>query len=185
MSRRITICPIGHVEEHIIELIAKRIQSWCQVPCETLNTVEMPYYAHDKNRSQYNASLILKRIGHHRASAFKLLGVTSIDLFVPILKYVYGLAQIEGQCAVISLHRLLPQFYDELPDADLLASRIEKTALHEFAHTLGMIHCRDRRCAMYSSTRIADTDFKNSFFCPTCRALFEWHLNRSLEQAAS
>jgi archaemetzincin len=59
-----------------------------------------------------------------------------------------------------------------------LVVRAQKTALHEIGHSLGLTHCRDRRCVMYSSTRIADTDFKQSHYCPTCLELFTWHLER-------
>jgi archaemetzincin len=107
------------------------------------------------------------------------MGVTTVDLFVPILKFVFGLAQIDGPCSIISTHRLRPEFHDSTPDRDLFLARIEKTALHELGHGLGLTHCRDRRCAMYSSTRIQDTDFKRADFCPTCAELFRWHLERN------
>ncbi|MFH1241231.1 MAG: archaemetzincin family Zn-dependent metalloprotease [Pseudomonadota bacterium] len=179
MSRCIAICPIGAVEGYIISRIVEFIQGRCGIPCEAMNGTETPRYAYDEIRGQYNSSLILKRLPVYRSGTFRILGVTHLDLYVPILKYVYGLARIEGQCAIISLHRLRPQFYDRAPDPHLLMSRIEKTALHEIAHSLGMIHCRDRRCVMYSSTRITDTDLKKSGFCPSCQELYTWHLMRS------
>jgi archaemetzincin len=183
LSRCITICPIGFVEEDVIDRIAECIRSRCGIPCEVLNSIAPLHYAYDKGRSQYNSSLMLKGLGEHCPRSFRVLGVTNLDLYVPAFKYVYGLAQIEGQCAIISLHRLRPQFYDEPPEPNLLMARIEKTALHEIAHSLGMIHCRDRRCVMYSSTRITDTDLKRSVFCLACHDLFGWRLRRSLSSA--
>jgi len=121
--------------------------------------------------------LILKDLITHRPEgALKFMGVTQVDLFVPILKYVFGVAQLEGPCSVISLHRLRPQYYEAPPNPDLFIERVKKTALHELSHSLGLTHCRDRSCVMHSSTNIEDTDYKKSLFCPTCFELFTWHL---------
>jgi predicted Zn-dependent protease len=45
-------------------------------------------------------------------------------------------------------------------------------------HSLGLTHCRNRRCMMYSSTNIEHTDFKASDFCPTCFELLKWHISK-------
>jgi len=142
--------------------------------------MEEPEYAHDKRRSQYNSKLILRHLQQHcRPDTLRLIGITHMDIYVPILKYVFGLAQMEGQCAVISLHRLCPQFYDKPSDHNLFMSRAEKTALHELGHSFGLIHCRDRRCVMYPSTVIRDTDLKYPDFCPTCFELLRWYLSKN------
>jgi archaemetzincin len=106
------------------------------------------------------------------------MGVTTLDLYVPILKYVFGLAEVNGQCALISTYRLRPEFYEQPGNDTLLLERTEKTALHELGHTLGLTHCRDRLCVMYSSTHIENTDQKNADFCRTCRDLFVWYLDK-------
>ena len=142
--------------------------------------MEKPRYAYNNTRCQYNSKLILKRLLEQSShDTLRLVGVTPVDLYVPILKFVFGLAQIEGKCAIISLHRLYPQFYGQPSNPDLLSARVEKTALHELGHTFGLTHCQDRQCVMYSSTRIEDTDFKQSEFCPTCFELFQWLLEKS------
>jgi len=146
--------------------------------------MENPRYAYNDTRYQYNSKLILKHLLQKSPpDTLRLVGVTSVDLYVPILQFVFGLAQIEGQCSIISLHRLWPEYYDQPSDRDLLLARVEKTALHELGHTFGMTHCRDRRCVMYSSVRIEDTDLKQPDFCPTCFELFQWYLNKSPQQS--
>ncbi|HDZ24429.1 MAG TPA: hypothetical protein ENH70_07830 [Desulfobacteraceae bacterium] len=138
-----------------------------------------PEYAYDKGRLQYNAKLILRRlIKQVSRDTFKYMGVTQVDLFVPILKYVFGVAQMEGVCSVISTHRLRPQFYDQQPNQTLFLERVQKTALHELGHCFGLTHCRNRHCVMYSSTRIEDTDSKKIDFCPSCQDVFQWHRER-------
>ena len=180
MSNSVTICSVGSVDEGILEHIAKCISIRCGLSCRISLRTENTRYAYNDTRCQYNSKLILKRLLQQSPlDTFRLIGVTTVDLYVPILKFVFGLAQIEGKCSIISLHRLCPRFYDQPSNPDLLLARVEKTALHELGHTFGITHCRDRRCVMYSSARIEDTDFKDSEFCTTCFELFQWFLKKS------
>jgi len=185
LSNSVTICSVGSVDEGILEHIAKCISIRCGLSCRISLRTENPRYAYNDTRCQYNSKLILKRLLQQSPlDTFRLIGVTTVDLYVPILKFVFGLAQIEGKCSIISLHRLCPRFYDQPSNPDLLLTRVEKTALHELGHTLGITHCRNRHCVMYSSTRIEDTDFKDSEFCPTCLDLFHWFLKKSLQKSS-
>jgi archaemetzincin len=135
-------------------------------------------YAYNEDRGQYDSKLILKRLPNGcPPDAIRLMGITHVDIYVPILKYVFGVAEIEGRCSLMSLYRLRPEFYDQPRDLNLLLERADKTAIHELAHTLGLTHCRDRHCVMFSSTHIENTDFKRLDFCPTCRELFRWYLD--------
>ena len=181
MARWITVCPMGVVERDILDRVADSIETRCGVSCKVAQKIENPRYAFNESRGQYNSKLILERLQRYCSKdTLRLIGVTQVDLYVPILKYVFGLSQMEGRCAVISIHRLRPEFYDQPPDPDVLITRMEKTAMHEVGHSLGLTHCREKRCVMYSSTRIKDTDFKNLDFCPTCLELFRWYLERCL-----
>ncbi len=177
-NKRIILYPIGSVDTSILDYLSESISLHLDLSCRIDPEIDVPYHTFNKIRDQYDAKLILKHLlPLHSPGTLKLLGVTKVDLFVPILKYVFGVAQIEGPCSLISMHRLYPQFYDQPVNSDLLVARTEKTAIHELGHTVGLTHCRDRSCVMYSSIKIADTDRKNSHFCPTCYELFKWHLN--------
>jgi archaemetzincin len=146
--------------------------------CQVIDGLSNPAYAYNDSRHQYNSKILLKRlIAKCPEDTLKFIGLTAVDLYVPILKFVFGLAQIKGKCAVVSIHRLLPQFYQQPEDTNLLMERVEKTVLHELGHSFGITHCRDRHCVMYSSTRIDDTDFKHARFCSTCRELLRWYLD--------
>ena len=177
----VVIYPLGPVPARILQHLAISVQDLCQISCLVGEPMENPAYAQDPEREQYSCKPILQRL-HHSCSSHscRVLAVTEKDLFVPILKYVFGAAQMEGRCAVISLHRLRPQFYGDKEDEQLLLERLVKTALHELGHSLGLTHCRRRTCVMYSSTRIDDTDAKMADFCPACRELFHWHLQEEV-----
>jgi archaemetzincin len=181
LAKGVTICPIGPVDHGMLERIARHIEMRCSVMCRVSSKMDRPEYAYDERRCQYNSTTILKHlIRCCPDEVLGFMGVTCEDLFVPILKYVFGLAEMEGRCSVISMYRLRPEFYDRPPDQGLLEERVKKTALHELGHCLGLTHCKNRRCVMYSSVRIEDTDMKHTDFCPTCSELFTWRVDTCL-----
>jgi archaemetzincin len=103
-------------------------------------------------------------------SAWRVLGVTSLDLYIPILTFVFGEAQLDGACALVSTHRLRQEFYGLPGDPGTLRERLLKEAAHELGHTLGLPHCEDYACVMASSHTVEWIDLKTSQFCAECRA---------------
>ena len=179
LSRYIAICPIGSIDKVILVHIAERILTRCGLVCEISQSMENPQYAYNEARGQYDSKLILSHLSEYRSDdALRVMGVAHVDLYVPILKYVFGLAHVDGRCSLISLHRLYPEFYDKQADTDILLARVEKTAIHELGHTFGLTHCRDKRCVMFSSTKIENTDSKEADFCPSCYDLFRWNIDK-------
>lgn len=124
----------------------------------------------DPNRAQYNSSLILQRlIMKPPLQAEKILGVVDVDLFIPILTFVFGEAQLKGIGAVVSSHRLHNRFYGLPEDRALTADRLLKESVHELGHTFGLIHCLQPGCVMNASTYVENIDQKSSTFCPSCQ----------------
>lgn len=129
-------------------------------------------FAWDGERRQYSSTLVLKRVLDTRVpDALRTLGVTQADLFIPMLTFVYGQAQLDGPVAVVSVARLRQEFYRLPPDPALFGERVAKEALHELGHTFGLVHCADRGCAMSLSSNITQIDAKRGAFCPGCRTL--------------
>ena len=130
--------------------------------------------AFDPIRGQYNSSkLLVQVIREPPADALKVIGVTDVDLFLPIFTFQFGQAQLDNIGAIVSTHRLHAGFYGMQEDRGLYESRARKEAVHELGHTFGLIHCYDPFCVMRSSTYVEDVDQKGVDFCPTCRA----HIN--------
>lgn len=125
--------------------------------------------AYDPDRNQYHSTaLISNLLSRYSDKILKVLGVTSLDLFIPVLTFVFGEAQLDGSVAVVSSCRLKPEFYGIPADDNLLADRLEKEAIHELGHTLGLIHCQYYECVMHSSNCVEDIDLKLLSFCPEC-----------------
>ena len=99
----------------------------------------------------------------------RVLGVTACDLYVPVLTFVFGEAQLDGNCAVVSTARLHEEFYGLPAREDLLRERLVKEAAHELGHTFGLRHCADWRCVMASSHAVERLDVKGAEFCAACR----------------
>ena len=181
MSECIYVCPLGFVDPEILDCVTLSLETRSKMAVKVLPPMGDPLYAYDQKRGQYSSKRVLKRLGACcPRETFKIIGVTRVDLYVPILTFVFGAAQMSGRCAVISTRRLDPLYYQESEDHDLLLDRVKKTAVHELGHSMGLTHCRDRRCVMFSSTRIEDTDFKKSEFCYTCRELFRWNRDKRM-----
>ena len=91
-----------------------------------------------------------------------------MDLFIPILTYVFGEARIGGRVAIFSATRLKQEFYGLPQDQVLFYERCEKEALHELGHTFGLVHCPFYDCVMHYSNSIEDVDVKNATWCRDC-----------------
>lgn len=100
----------------------------------------------------------------------RLLGVTLVDLYIPILTFVFGEAQLQGSCALVSAHRLRQEFYGLPAHPSLFADRLLKEAVHELGHTLTLPHCDDYQCVMASSHGVEWIDLKSASFCNPCRS---------------
>ena len=130
-----------------------------------------PELAFDPSRGQYNSRILLAQLLQHGPrAATRVLGVTGVDLFIPVLTYVFGEAQLDGRAAVVSSFRLDAQLYGLPPNRALLLERLRKEAIHELGHTYNLIHCHEHPCAMMSSTYVENIDQKSDRFCSRCRA---------------
>ena len=131
-----------------------------------------PEEAFDGSRAQYHSTRILAMLLDGPGERFeRVLAVTGVDLFIPILTYVFGEAQLSGKAAVASVQRLRPEAYGLAPDRVLLLGRLVKEAVHELGHTHGLLHCTDAGCVMRSSTYVEEIDLKGPEFCEACSAV--------------
>ena len=164
------LLPIGYVEHRLLQGLQSAIPQRLRVSCEILTTALDPEPAFHAERQQYHSSEILQLMQVFAGRQCRLLGVASVDLYIPILKYVFGEAQMGGPCAVISSYRLRQEFYGLQPDDELLSQRLLKESVHELGHTLNLMHCQDYRCAMASSHAVEWIDLRESTLCDACRA---------------
>ena len=166
------LVPIYFSDRHaMLDPLAARLQATFGLDVHVRPPWFDPEIPFDPSRGQYNSTLFLAQILKGlREEPRRVLGVTSVDLFIPVLTFVFGEAQLSGRAAVVSTHRLRTEAYGLEPDEALLGERLDKEAIHELGHTYGLIHCASTRCVMRSSTYVEEIDLKSAEFCPSCRA---------------
>lgn len=158
----------------LLDRLAASLARILRVSCHVREEVLRAANAFSESRGQYNSSAILEQMQALPAKTrLKRLAVAEIDLFVPVLTFVFGEAQLSGGNAIVSVHRLREEFYGLPPDEAKLDQRLIKEALHELGHTQGLRHCLDWRCAMASSHSVERLDLKSPTYCRPCWRILE------------
>ncbi|MGA2417061.1 MAG: archaemetzincin family Zn-dependent metalloprotease [Candidatus Sulfotelmatobacter sp.] len=166
------LLPIGSVEDGLLKDLRPALEEILPVPCRVLPAPLDPEFAFHGERQQYHSSEILQRMQSLVTDeSWRILGIGAVDMYIPILTFVFGEAQMGGPCAVLSAHRLRQEFYGLPSDRDLFRHRVLKEAVHELGHTLSLTHCGDYRCVMASSHAVEWIDLKEEEFCASCRRI--------------
>jgi archaemetzincin len=166
----ILIVPVRPVDHAELASLVTPISNAFELPVsiEELNYLD-PAFAFDTYRNQFNSTAIITvLLERFPAHSGKIIGITSVDLFVPVLTYVFGEAQLNGKAAVLSSFRLREELYGLNPNPPLERIRLLKEAIHELGHTFGLIHCQNPECVMHSSTSAEEVDIKGKNLCEKC-----------------
>lgn len=167
----------GEVPARTLQELRAHVQRVYGMTTTIHDSVDRPRDTFDPRRGQHASSRVLEWLTERRpADATRTLGLTDVDLFMPVLTFVYGEAQLNGGVAVVSTARLSAG--PGAAGARLLAARLAKESVHELGHTFGLLHCDAPNCVMKRSVTIAAIDAKATTLCGDCRTLL---LERSLE----
>ena len=164
----IVLIPIGEIEEAILETLGRPLAEAFGQGTQIGVKMPLPQANYYHRRNQYLASPLLSLIPLPDLGT-RALGVVDVDIFAPGLNFVFGMADIAGRRALISLRRLRQEFYGLPQDQDLFLGRTLKEAVHELGHTYGLGHCLNPTCVMHFSNSLHDTDLKSWKFCPNCQ----------------
>jgi archaemetzincin len=172
----IDIVPIGEVEETLLLFLKQSLFQTFNIETRIRNCRFDLSLVYDPARNQYNSSgLLLQLISDTPSDTLRILGVTELDLFIPIFTFLFGEAQLNGTGALVSTRRLHNQFYGIPENKELLKNRLLKEGIHELGHTFGLIHCFTLKCVMKSSTYVEEIDQKSPAFCRVCeQEILHW-----------
>jgi archaemetzincin len=168
----ITLLSFGYFRKEFLEKVADDVsrEFSCDVHLRDGHLDLSEFY--DPGRRQYNGNSLLKEVDTAYASEdVKLLGLFSVDLYIPILTFIFGQAMLNGRTGIASVYRLGNERYGLAKDEDLLMERFSKEVIHELGHMFGLIHCHTTGCVMRSSTYVEDIDQKEIHLCTNCRTL--------------
>lgn len=156
------LVPVGDFPDALLDRLSRRTNM--QIGSRRVN----PASAWNGNRGQYDSSRLLTEL--RRLYDVPVIGAAAVDLFVPVLTFVFGEAEMPGRAAVFSIYRLREEFYGLPHNPALVEARALRELWHEFGHTRGLAHCRDSSCVMSSSHSVAGVDSKTDRFCLACDA---------------
>jgi archaemetzincin len=158
----------------LLDHLSARLARYFGVSCHVDDAVLDAGFAYDDIRGQYYSTAILARLAAMPLEpGCRRAGVTLLDLYVPVLTFVFGEAQLGGPAAIISAHRLRESYYGMPEDPARLSERVFKNALHELGHTFGLRHCDEWSCVMSSAHAVERLDAKQVAYCPRCKAVLE------------
>jgi archaemetzincin len=152
-------------DEEALDLVRRQIEHEFAQPVARWASEERPTDTFDPGRGQHSSREILRWLVTARPShTDRVLAVTDVDLFIPVLTFVFGEAQLDGPTAVVSTLRLARGVHR----ADA-AVRLAKECVHELGHTFGLVHCDVAKCVMTRSASVRSVDAKRAQLCPECR----------------
>jgi archaemetzincin len=170
--QNITLVPVGYIEEIFLRGVVEAAgKEFCLPVTVKEGYIDITEF-YDPTRRQYNGTKLLKEIDTLFSSDnTKTIGLFSIDLFIPILTFIFGQAYLNGRAGIASYYRLSNERYGMSGSNKDIVERFQKEVVHELGHTFGLVHCHVPTCVMRSSTYVEDIDQKDMSVCSHCRTL--------------
>jgi len=165
----ISVVPVNSIDHQMLTRLALCLEERFLASCVVRSSLAVPKSALNSVRKQlFFGSLAAKLATASEGREAIVLGITEFDLYKTSHHFIFGGASESHHCAVVSLHRLRPEYYGEPADDNQLFQRLLKESVHEIGHAMGLKHCYNARCPMYYSNSVFDTDNKFSNFCEAC-----------------
>jgi archaemetzincin len=168
----ITLISFGYFEEQFLNQVSVAVTRELHYPVLIKEGHLDLSEFYDPVRRQYNGSKLLTEVeASYAVQNNKSIGLFNVDLFIPILTYIFGQAYLNGNTGIASVYRLSNERYGMISNDTYILERFRKEVIHELGHTLGLMHCHVPTCVMRSSTYVEDIDQKSTSLCVSCGKL--------------
>lgn len=176
--QKIIISPIENIAVCNYQSLGQEIHRTFGFKTEIKSLLQDVNFAYDLTRDQYHSTAILEKLASTSPpSATKIVAITHVDLFIPILTHVYGEAQLAGKACIVSTFRLQEGLSITNIEKEF-ENRVVKEVLHELGHTFNLRHCDDKSCIMHYCRSIKDVDRKTDQLCRYCKILLKDELKK-------
>jgi len=178
------LVPLGPVDLKILRDLRPVIADFFSLPVLILPVKPLPPRSYHLVRDQYYSTQLLEYLlaGEGQDEPFRVLGITAVDLYIPIFTFVFGEAQLDGKAAIISTFRPGESASNLRPPRPLFLERLIKLSVHELGHTFGLGHCRQPGCLMHFAANLEKLDQTHLEFCEYCRILLDDYFNRATDR---
>jgi len=167
--RSVVVQPLGPGSMTPAGSVGSSLAALYDVDVRVAKVEPLPAAAFYAARGRYRAEKLLERLTVLHASAFRVLGVTAIDISTTkgdVFDWgVLGLASVDGRACVLSSFRCRRSARDSRHATE----RLGKTAVHELGHTFGLEHCPTRGCLMHEGEGTVLTTDAERDLCSACR----------------
>jgi archaemetzincin len=166
---KIYIAPLKFSNKEVTVRLVNELSGIFSVHIDTIHIDIDLSDSYSSERKQYHSTKIIESaINKTESASGKILLITEADLYVPVLTFVFGEAQLGGNLSIVSVCRLHEEFYTGHTNEELFYERTKKEVLHELGHTFGLLHCFDWDCVMHSSNSVEEVDIKGNIYCKHC-----------------
>ena len=164
------LLPVDGLKHTLAEKIAARLSRRLSAGCRVVDSGGGPRPARLPERDQLDADALLAALEARPTDEDAVLvGLTTLDIALPIFTFVFGRARRGARAVLVSVARLDPGFYGLPSDPDLLARRATDEILHELGHVASLPHCPDASCLMSFAGSVEKVDVRGPAFCDGCR----------------
>ena len=164
-SRFIYLAGFG-VQKRLLLAVAKNIKEVFGFNVRLSHISVSPLLGYDPVRKQHRADILLDYLSKvYYPDMLKLIALLPFDLYEEGFNFIFGLAQLGGNYALVSVYRLFDV------QERLFFERTFKEVNHELGHTFGLMHCKSPGCVMNYSNSLSEVDAKGRFFCERCNKI--------------
>jgi archaemetzincin len=170
----IFIAPVNFSNIRLLKNLTSEISKHFLCKINTINLpLDLSKFFSEERKQYFSTQIIAEVMNLTGEFKGKVILLTDVDIYVPVLTFVFGEAQLNGKHSIVSVCRLHEEFYSGESNDGLLLQRAAKEVLHELGHNYGLIHCLNWDCVMHSSPGIEEVDIKGAAFCRSCASKVE------------